>query len=202
MYVNFFLKFQYLYENLFDFNQLFFSFSNYCYVTYVFTFLVEFLLCLYIMYSFLFFFESRINFKPFFFRYIFFLCFLLLILIGGFFFNSSSIICFHLVDNLYIAYSKFLIILLLIIILLLSTHKFLLNPHKLALNEIPSVFSFLLLFICILFSSFDFFVMYIAIEGISLILYSLGSLMNLSMVNVEAIIKYFLINNMASSLLL
>jgi NADH:ubiquinone oxidoreductase subunit 2 (subunit N) len=85
---------------------------------------------------------------------------------------------------------------------LISKSKFLLNPKKLCLDETLCVFTFLLLFICILLSTFDFFVMYLTIEGISLIIYSLGSLMNSSLINLEAILKYFIINNMASSLLL
>jgi NADH-quinone oxidoreductase subunit N len=87
-------------------------------------------------------------------------------------------------------------------ILFISKTKLLEQPLHSSLNELPSILSFLILFICILLSTFDFFIMYLTIEGISLILYTLGSLMNQSLINLEAIIKYFLINNMASSFLL
>lgn len=87
-------------------------------------------------------------------------------------------------------------------ILIISYNKFLYLPNKTSVNEIPIILSFLLLFIFFLISSYDFFIIYLCIEGISLIIYSLGSLMNQSLINIEAIVKYFLINNIASSLFL
>jgi len=95
-----------------------------------------------------------------------------------------------------------IVILLLLFILFISKNKLLIHPKIISLNELPSILSFLILFICILFSSYDFFVIYLSIEGISLIVYTLGSIMSESLINLEAILKYFLINNMASSLLL
>jgi NADH:ubiquinone oxidoreductase subunit 2 (subunit N) len=89
-----------------------------------------------------------------------------------------------------------------ILILIISNNKFTIEPSKSSLNELPSILSFLMLFIFILLSSYDFFVIYLCIEGISLIIYTLGSLMNQSLINLESVIKYFLVNNMASSLLL
>jgi NADH:ubiquinone oxidoreductase subunit 2 (subunit N) len=99
-------------------------------------------------------------------------------------------------------YCKFFVFLITIIILFINKNKFFVSPSTIALKEIPCLFSFLLLFICILFSAFDFFVIYLVIEAISLIVYTLGSLMNESLINLEAVIKYFIINNIASSLLL
>jgi NADH:ubiquinone oxidoreductase subunit 2 (subunit N) len=89
-----------------------------------------------------------------------------------------------------------------ILILIICNRKFTINPTQAGLNELPSILSFLMLFIFILLSSYDFFVIYLCIEGISLVIYTLGSLMNQSLINLESVIKYFLVNNMASSLLL
>lgn len=85
---------------------------------------------------------------------------------------------------------------------MISKNKLFITVNNISLNEIPCIFTFLILFICILFSAFDFFVIYLCIEGISLIIYTLGSVMNESLINLEAIIKYFIINNIASSFLL
>lgn len=89
-----------------------------------------------------------------------------------------------------------------VLILIISSNKFIIAPTRSSLNELPAILSFLMLFIFILLSSYDFFVIYLCIEGISLIIYTLGSLMNQSLINLESVIKYFLVNNMASSLLL
>ena len=86
--------------------------------------------------------------------------------------------------------------------LTISKHKYINQPATIKLNEIPVIFTFLLLFIFLLLSSYDLFIIYLSIEGISLILYTLGSLFHNSLINLEAIIKYFIINNIASSLLL
>ena len=181
----------------------FFNYSNYCYFDFIITFFIEFLLIFYIIYNFLCFKEKRSNFKIFFFQYIFFLFFILiLILLNLYFLPSSSLIFFHIINNKFIIYSKIIVIVLLILILIISKNKLLLTPKNISLNELPCVLTFLILFICILFSSYDFFIIYLSIEGISLIIYTLGSLMNESLINLEAILKYFLINNIASSLLL
>jgi len=113
-----------------------------------------------------------------------------------------SVILFHFISNKFVIFSKMIVLILLIAILFISKNKLLINPKMISLNELPSILSFLLLFICILFSSYDFFIIYLCIEGISLIVYTLGSIMNESLINLEAILKYFLINNMASSILL
>lgn len=187
----------------FFFYSLFFNYTNYCFFDYIVNFFIELLLTVYIIYNFLFFKEKRLNFKSFLFQYIFFLIFLLGSTFLVFFFTSdNSLIFLYFINNKFIVYSKMTIILLLILILLISKNKLLINPRTISLNEIPSILSFLILFICILFSSYDFFIIYLSIEGISLVIYTLGSLMNESLINLEAILKYFLINNLASALLL
>lgn len=119
------------------------------------------------------------------------------------YFNSfNSLIFLHIINNKFIIYCKIIVILLLLFIIIISKNKLLVTPKIISLNELPTILSFLILFICILFSSYDFFIIYLSIEAISLVVYTLGSLMNESLINLEAILKYFLINNIASSLLL
>ena len=190
-----------LHKKNLSFYYLFFNYSNYCYFTYFLTFVIEFFLILYILYYFIFYDEVCINFKKLFFQYLFFLCFLISILYF-ILLENTTIICFHLISTKYIIYCKFIIIIILLLTLLINYNKFMINPKEIGFKELPILLSFLLLFICILLASCDFFVIYLVIEGISLILYSLGSLMNKSLINLEAIIKYFLINNMASTCLL
>jgi NADH:ubiquinone oxidoreductase subunit 2 (subunit N) len=72
------------------------------------------------------------------------------------------------------------------------------DDFKNSLAEIPLIFSFLILFFCILLSASDFFIVYLALEGISFVLYTLSSICSESYINIEAIIKYFVINNLAS----
>jgi len=80
--------------------------------------------------------------------------------------------------------------------------KILVSSRQTALLEIPILFSFIYLFFCVLFSANDLIVLYLSLEGISLVLYALGSVINESLLNIEAIVKYFIINSFASSLLL
>ena len=200
MYINLF--FRVLSTGDFHIYNHFFNYNNYCFINYFFSFFIEFFLILHIIYSFLFFKINRNNFKIFFYQYIFFLIVLFLSSYINFFFSYNILITINLINNKYILFCKLLTIFLLIIILFISKNKWLLEPKNLALNEITCVFSFLILFICILFSAFDFFIIYLTIEAISLIVYTLGSLLNKSLINIEAIIKYFIINNMASSFLL
>ena len=190
------------YGDFFLYN-IFFNYTTFCPFTFLFSFLIEFFLFINIVHNLVFYKELRNNFKLFFYKYIFFLCFLTFILFFNFMvLNYSFLLGTHLLNNRYTLACKLISVILVLLILLISKKKILIRPRNVKLNEIPTIFSFLLIFICILLSTSDFFVMYLTVEGISLILYTLGTLMNLSLINLEAIIKYFLINNMASSFLL
>lgn len=70
------------------------------------------------------------------------------------------------------------------------------------LLDIICIYSFMILFFSLLFSVSDFFVAYMIIEGLSFIIYTLGCLINLSYINLESILKYFIINSLGSVLLL
>lgn len=173
-------------------------------MTYFWAFFLESFLFIYILYQILFFIEKRQNFLIFYYQFITFLISLGVVYFSLNYFNnySNSIITSHLIINQYTLFCKLIILLLMVLILIISSNKFTIAPTKSSLNEIPAILSFLMLFIFILLSSYDFFIIYLCIEGISLIIYTLGSLMNQSLINLESVIKYFLVNNMASSLLL
>lgn len=201
MYINLLLKLNsigdlFIYQN-------FFNYSNYCYFSYFFSFYIEFFLFIYILYSIVFYKEKTILYKYIFYQYLFFLVLLLFSLFLVYIYNDFfSIISFHFINNIYSIFCKILVLILMVLILFISKNKLFSNPKEISFNELPCIFTFLILFICILLSTVDLFIMYLAIEGISLILYTLGSIMNQSLINIEAIIKYFLINNIASSFLL
>lgn len=186
----------------FFYNNFFNYLSNFCYTTYFGAFFLECSLFLYILYQILFFHDKKKNYMVYYFQYIYFLISIAVIFFFFHFSGVGSLITMHFVCNKYTSFCKLIIVLLMIMILFICCRKFTIAPFNSSLNELPTVFSFLMLFIFILLSSYDFFVIYLCIEGISLIIYSLGSLMNRSLINLEAIIKYFLVNNMASSFLL
>jgi len=60
----------------------------------------------------------------------------------------------------------------------------------------------LLLFILVLLSSYDFMLAYLALEGISLVLYILGGFISENLLSLEGIIKYFFLNSLCSSIML
>lgn len=181
----------------------FFNFSNNCINTYFSNFYLEILLIAYIIYNVIFYKENKNNYKLFYFQFIFFLTFLCLICSFNFiFYNVNYLKQDILINNNFVLISKCFVLFITLMIFLICKNKFMVKPKYMSVNEIPIIFCFLLLFISLLLSAYDFFIIYLTIEGISLIIYTLGSVMNESLINLESIMKYFLINNMASSLLL
>jgi NADH-quinone oxidoreductase subunit N len=68
--------------------------------------------------------------------------------------------------------------------------------------EFPLVIGFSVLFMFLLSSSYDFFGVYLTIEGLSLTLYVLASLLHQGIISVESAIKYFSLGAIASGSLL
>lgn len=68
--------------------------------------------------------------------------------------------------------------------------------------EFPMVISFSVLFMFLLLSSYDFFGVYLTIEGLSLTLYILATLLHQGIISVESSIKYFSLGAIASGSLL
>jgi NADH-quinone oxidoreductase subunit N len=68
--------------------------------------------------------------------------------------------------------------------------------------EFPLVLGFSILFMFLLLSSYDFFGVYLTVEGLSLTLYVLSTMLHQGVVSVEASIKYFSLGAIASGNLL
>lgn len=105
------------------------------------------------------------------------------------------------INSQYTIWSKIFITILIILVLLISWNKL----KKKNLNntvELPLIIAFSTLFIFILTSSYDFFGMYLAIEGLSLTLYTLAALLYQGVVALEAAIKYFSLGAISSGILL
>lgn len=181
----------------------FFNFGNFILKKNFIFFNIEIILIIYIIYHIIFFTSNKISYKFFYYKYIFFISILTLISLMTFNYSKkTTIYCHLLITNEFILINKFFILLAFLSILFIVKNKKLKNPKLINLDELPIIFSFLILFILILLDTYDFFLIYTAIEGISLILYCLSSIMNESLINLEAVIKYFFVNNLASTILL
>jgi NADH-quinone oxidoreductase subunit N len=89
-----------------------------------------------------------------------------------------------------------------LIILFISKQKILYFSKLNYFIEFPLVIGFSVLFMLLLSSSYDFFSTYLTIEGLSLTLYVLASLMHQGIVSVESALKYFSLGAIASGNLL
>jgi NADH-quinone oxidoreductase subunit N len=106
------------------------------------------------------------------------------------------------INCLYVIVSKLIIITLTIIVLWIAKSKI---HNSVYLNcgiEFPLVISFALLFMFLLTSSYNFFAMYLSIEGLSLTLYVLGGILYQSIISIEGILKYFSIGAISAGVLL
>lgn len=151
--------------------------------------------------------------------YIFFmLCCNIICIILGFYlyvkYNSYYFEKFYLFDytkiffglswlnSYYTLFSKFIIIFLTILLFNLiyyQLNKFILKAYFV---EFLLIISFSLLFMVLLSSSYDFFFLYLTIEGLSLTLYVLSSLIHTGIISLESAIKYFSLGALASGTLL
>ena len=68
--------------------------------------------------------------------------------------------------------------------------------------EFPVIITFSVLFLFLLTSSYDFFGIYLAMEGLSLTLYALASMTHQGIVSIEASIKYFALGAISSGIFL
>ena len=68
--------------------------------------------------------------------------------------------------------------------------------------EFPVIIAFSVLFLFLLSSSYDFFGIYLAMEGLSLTLYVLASITHQGIVSIEASIKYFALGAISSGIFL
>lgn len=139
-------------------------------------------------------------------KWIFYLILILLILVVKYWtfnYNSSILILgFSWLNSYYILISKILTVALTLIILFISKQKILYFSKLNYFIEFPLVIGFSVLFMLLLSSSYDFFSTYLTIEGLSLTLYVLASLMHQGIVSVESALKYFSLGAIASGNLL
>ena len=104
---------------------------------------------------------------------------------------------FTLINCWYTKVSKICILLLTIGVFYASKNKLVLNA-KLHTIEFPLILGFSVFFLFVLTSTYDFFGLYLALEGLSLTLYVLAAILNCSIVSIEAAIKYFSLGAVAS----
>lgn len=106
------------------------------------------------------------------------------------------------IDCFYILFSKFIIISLTLLVLWIAKIKI---KNLISLNciiEFPLILTFSMLFLFLLSSSYDFFGIYLAMEGLSLTLYVLASMTHKGIVSIEASIKYFSLGAISSGIFL
>lgn len=182
---------------------IFFNYSLYCYFNIFFSFFIEFSLLLFIVFNILFIENTNKNKKIFFYFFLAFLFFLIICTCFFYLFNFNIfIVNVSLQNNYFTILSKISCIVLMTNILYILKNKLLYVSYNFFFKDLLCILCFLLLFLCILLSSIDFFIIFLSLEGISFVIYTLGTILNQSYINMEAIIKYFLINNIGSSLLL
>lgn len=168
--------------------------------------LPEILLLLFIFYNLISFFSDI--YKPIFQLYRwFFLYFIILIifLIKIIYFSwipTKIILGFSWINCLYILVSKFIIILFTMLILWISKKKLKTLTAINVMLEFPLILSFSLLFMFFLTSSYDFFCVYLSIEGLSLTLYVLATIVYKNIISIEATIKYFSLGAISTGILL
>ena len=88
------------------------------------------------------------------------------------------------------------------ILLIFSKKKLFINYQFQLMREFSLVLAFSILFLFFLMSTYDFFSVYLVIEGLSLTLYVLASILSHSIVSLEASIKYFSLGAVSTGIFL
>jgi NADH-quinone oxidoreductase subunit N len=116
--------------------------------------------------------------------------------------GTNLILGFSWLNSYYILFSKLLILILTITVLFISNYKIQQFCRLNYFIEFPLVIGFSVLFMFLLSSSYDFFGTYLTIEGLSLTLYVLATLLHQGIISIESAIKYFSLGAIASGSLL
>jgi len=120
-------------------------------------------------------------------------------LINIYYFQTSFIdLNYNLLFSKYILFSKFIVLFIGFLILLVVKDKII--KADFATNNFLLLFNILLFYLLIFLSSFDLIVLFISLEGVSLILYGLGSILIINLISLEGIIKYFLLSSITGCL--
>lgn len=109
---------------------------------------------------------------------------------------------FLLINSFYTLLSKFFILFLICLLLIVSKYKFLKNSKLACILELPTILVFSILFLSLLTNTNDFFIIYLCIEGLSLTLYVLSSILYRGVVSIEASLKYFSLGIISSGFFL
>ena len=105
--------------------------------------------------------------------------------------------------NEYSLFCKLVISYLTLVVLVISKNKIYCSTYgNSCIDEFPIIIAFSLFFIFLLISSFDFFGLYLALEGLSLTLYVLAGLLRDGFLPLEAAVKYFSLGAISSGILL
>lgn len=115
---------------------------------------------------------------------------------------TQIILGFSWINCFYIITSKLIVISLTILVFWMSKNKLKNSIFLNSIIEFPLIISFSLLFMFLLTSSYDFFGVYLTIEGLSLTLYILGSITYQSIISIEGVLKYFSLGAISSGILL
>ena len=168
--------------------------------------LPECLLIFFIFYSLINLFNDKTTVIFQYYKWIFYFIFILVVLVIKYvsfdYVTAELIFGFSWLNSYYILVSKILILLLTLVVLFISKRKITSFSKLNYFIEFPLVIGFSVLFMFLLSSSYDFFGAYLTIEGLSLTLYILASLLHQGIISVESAIKYFSIGAIASGTLL
>lgn len=183
----------------------FYVFTDYFLLNWISEFLTEIILILYILYNLISLFNDTNKSIFQYYRSILIYTLIFLSLLGKIFsYNwiTQILLGFSWINCFYTIWSKLIIIFLTILVLIISKNKLKNSEHLTCIIEFPLILSFSLLFMFLLTSSYDFFGMYLAIEGLSLTLYVLGGMLYKSIISIEAVIKYFSLGALSTGFLL
>jgi NADH-quinone oxidoreductase subunit N len=171
-----------------------------------FEFLPEIFLIFFILYNLITIFND-VN-KTFFqyYRWLFLYVLIFFIIFWKFFNFSGSqteiLLGFSWINCFYTIFSKLVIITLTILVFWISKNKLKNSLNLVCIVEFPLILSFSVLFMFLLSSSYDFFGIYLSIEGLSLTLYVLAGILYKNILSIESTIKYFSLGAISSGFLL
>lgn len=117
-------------------------------------------------------------------------------------FSTKLLMGYIWINCYYTSFSKLIVILLTLIVLFISRHKLQQGMSLTCMLEFPIVVGFSVFFIFLLTSSYDFFGLYLAIEGLSLTLYTMASMLHHSIVSIESSIKYYVLGALSTGIML
>ena len=116
--------------------------------------------------------------------------------------DSIIIFGFVLINCWYTKVSKVVLLTLTVVFLAIIKNKLVVNDKINCAIEFPVIIGFSLLFMFFLTSTYDFFGVYLALEGLSLTLYVLAGILNQSIISIESAIKYFSLGAISSGIFL